>query len=162
LRPQELTVNFSQGLFTWLSLVKACALPENTGVKIRDAHTTSLSCIQLLKLGVLYGLPQLSQYYIIWDFDMAPVRPIPLFYGPTTWQHQPEMDSSSALPPLQMAVNIGGARARGYEAAYYTLFGREYGVASDTCWSMLCLLSSECANLASIGMFVAVYCASIS
>jgi hypothetical protein len=89
-------------------------------------------CLQLLKLGVLNGLPQLSEYYVIWDFDMAPVRQIPILYGPEGWQKKLEQHAPSdqMLAQLRMAVNIGGACNKGYDAAYRTLFGREYGTVS--------------------------------
>jgi hypothetical protein len=87
--------------------------------------------VQLLKLGVLYGLPQLSEYYVIWDFDMAPVRHIPILYGPEGWQKLGQgAPSEGTLATLRMAVNIGGARSEGYDAAYNTLFGKEYGSVS--------------------------------
>lgn len=76
--------------------------------------------MQLLKLGALQGLPQLSEYYVIWDFDMLPVRPVPLLYGPPGWA-----GDLSKYSVLRAVVNIGGARAEGYAEAYRRLFDAE-------------------------------------
>jgi hypothetical protein len=77
--------------------------------------------LQLLKLGVAQGLPQLTDYYVIWDFDMLPTRRIPLFYQPV---HANGVNVQAEQQP-RMVVNIGGARSYGYEAAYKTLFGQK-------------------------------------
>lgn len=77
--------------------------------------------MQLLKLGALQGLPQLSEYYVIWDFDMLPARPMPLLWGPPAWA-----GDLSKYPRLRAVVNIGGAHAEGYAESYRRLFGAEY------------------------------------
>jgi hypothetical protein len=34
--------------------------------------------LQFLKLGAAGALPGLSEYFLIWDMDMVPLRPLPL------------------------------------------------------------------------------------
>lgn len=34
--------------------------------------------LQFLKLGAAGALPGLSDYFLIWDMDMVPLRPLPL------------------------------------------------------------------------------------
>lgn len=79
--------------------------------------------MQLLKLGLIQGLPGLSEYFVIWDFDMLPARRIPLFYTDSPLLHK-SAESKLRWDRLRTVVNIGGTRARGYGESFAALFGR--------------------------------------
>jgi hypothetical protein len=79
--------------------------------------------VQVLKLGLIQGVPGLSEYFVIWDFDMLPARSIPLFY--TDSPPLPNSaDRTLRWDRLRTVVNIGGTRARGYGESFAALFGR--------------------------------------
>lgn len=104
-------------------------------------HKLTCAHLQLLKLGAVQGLPDLSDLYVIWDMDMIPTRHIPLMYLPS-----PVGDTGGAssvrgeaqLPldpsikslrsrPVRTVVNIGGFWNRGYGESYEELFQRKCG-----------------------------------
>eukprot|EP00892_Ulva_mutabilis_P008999 jgi/Ulvmu1/6471/UM003_0102.1 len=91
---------------------------------------------QLLKLGVVEGLPQLSDFYVIWDMDMIPTRRLPIFFSSTTASFGPQQDydaeDDAGLPSgVRTRVNIGGAWPQGYRLSYKQLFDREPLLAED-------------------------------
>lgn len=80
--------------------------------------------MQMLKLGAAQSLKGLSDLFVIWDFDMIPLRPIPMLYpSPAAVPAKPG-GSEAALDSSPVVVNIGGALADGYDIAYEQLFGR--------------------------------------
>lgn len=88
--------------------------------------------LQLLKLGVVEGLPDISEYYVIWDMDMIATRPLPIFFradeGDRDARAQlgfPTSSQAELMHPLRTRVNIGGAWPVGYRLSYQHLFGEE-------------------------------------
>lgn len=88
--------------------------------------------LQLLKLGVVEGLPDLSEYYVIWDMDMIATRRLPIFFhspqgdgGRRAQLGFPTSSEAELAYPVRTRVNIGGAWPVGYRLSYQNLFGEE-------------------------------------
>jgi hypothetical protein len=47
-----------------------------------SCHNCCVAHLQFLKLGAAGALPGLSAYFLIWDMDMVPLRPLPLLTPP--------------------------------------------------------------------------------
>lgn len=112
-------------VFTPFAATRLCPfLPACSSLKAssKNASPSGATRVQLLKLGAVQGIPGLSDYFVIWDFDMLPMRRIPLFY---TSRSNLRPGAHEGASMLRTVVNIGGARAMGYEEAYHTLLGRE-------------------------------------
>jgi hypothetical protein len=73
---------------------------------------------QLLKLGSIYALPSLTSYFMIWDLDMIPLKPFPIF-------QRPDSAAAELSPPLfSTRLDISAVRIPEYERSYTALFGR--------------------------------------
>ncbi|KAG2489521.1 hypothetical protein HYH03_011972 [Edaphochlamys debaryana] len=102
---------------------------------------------QFLKLATAQALPELSQYYLVWDLDMLLLSPIQLLWhvpdpAPATAGASATGASHSAgasggvegLPSggyIQTLVNIGGSVSRGYITAFRRLMHRQLEFAPD-------------------------------
>lgn len=95
---------------------------------------THTNRVQLLKLGVVEGLPELSEFYVIWDMDMIATRRLPILFGPKMTVDSGRVSlgfPAAGPPPARTRVNIGGAWPVGYKLAYLSLFGEECGSLND-------------------------------
>jgi len=68
---------------------------------------------QLVKLGVTFALHGLSEHFMIWDLDMIPLRPFPLFFA-----------AAGGGAGVAARADISAVRIREYEASYHKLFGQ--------------------------------------
>jgi hypothetical protein len=86
------------------------------------ASSSPVVSVQTLKLGVLQGISPLSDVYVLWDFDMLPLRPMRLFGTPRSTSQI----GTCATAELPTVVHIGGKTPYGYKASYRSMLGKEY------------------------------------
>lgn len=86
--------------------------------------------MQLLKLGAVEGISDLSDYYVIWDMDMIATHHLPIHHtdileGGRALHLGFPSSLSGASEPVRTHVNVGGAWPVGYGLGYRNLFGEQ-------------------------------------